>query len=85
MDLNKTNPQNSSTGQVPLNLPALQANHSTSVNAQKKPRAISDDTQASTVLLSASSQNHEEQKKNLMTGLGQGKKLSAGDLDKFDT
>lgn len=62
MDHNKTNPQNSSTGQVPLNLPALQANHSSNINAQKKPRAISDETQASTMLLSASSQNHEEQK-----------------------
>ena len=85
MDHNKTNPQNATTGQVPLNLPALQANHSNTVNAQKKPRAISDETQASTALLSASSHNHEEQKKNLMTGFGQGKKLSAGDLDELTT
>ena len=63
MNHNNTNPQNStSTGQVPLNLPALQANHCNVVKGQKKPRAISDETQTSTMLLSASSQNHLEQK-----------------------
>lgn len=59
---NETKPQNcTSTGQVPLNLPALQANHCNVVKGQKKPRAISDETQASTMLLSASSQIHGEQ------------------------
>lgn len=77
MDHENTNPQiSTSIGQAQLNLPALQANGRFGGNTQKKLRAISDETQASTILLSTGSQNPEEQKQYPMTGFQEGKKFS---------